>query len=65
MIQKTAESTGDLIGNKIADRITKVSKTSHRIIQEKILNMIEKYIERYISLVQRQKMIDDLRLISK
>ena len=27
-IQKTAESTGDLIGNKTADRITKVSKTS-------------------------------------
>ena len=28
MIQKTAEATGDLIGNKIADRITKVSKIS-------------------------------------
>ena len=27
-IQKTAEVTGDLIGNKITDRITKVSKTS-------------------------------------
>ena len=26
IIQKTAEKTGDLIGNKIADRITKVSK---------------------------------------
>ena len=26
--QKTAEATGDLIGNNIADRITKVSKTS-------------------------------------
>ena len=25
-IQKTAEETGDLIGNKIADRITSVSK---------------------------------------
>ena len=25
-IQKIAEATGDLIGNKIADRITKVSK---------------------------------------
>ena len=24
--QKTADATGDLIGNKIADRITKVSK---------------------------------------
>ena len=27
-IQKTAEATGGLIGNKITDRITKVSKTS-------------------------------------
>ena len=26
--QKTAESTGDLIGNKIANKITKVSKSS-------------------------------------
>ena len=25
-IQKTAEATGDLIGNKITDKITKVSK---------------------------------------
>ena len=28
VIQKTAKATGDLIGNKIAVRITKVSKTS-------------------------------------
>ena len=27
-IQKAAEATGDLIGNKIADRITNVSKKS-------------------------------------
>ena len=27
-IQKKTEATGDFIGNKIADRITKVSKTS-------------------------------------
>ena len=26
VIQKTVEATGDLIGNKIANRITKVSK---------------------------------------
>ena len=28
MIKKTAEATGDLIGNKIADKIKRVSKTS-------------------------------------
>ena len=27
-IQKTAESSGDLISNKIVDKITRVSKTS-------------------------------------
>ena len=27
LLQKTAEATGDLIGNKIADKITGVSKT--------------------------------------
>ena len=29
VIQKIAEVTGDLIGNKIADKITKVSKNLH------------------------------------
>ena len=29
-IQKTAEPTGDLIGNKIANRITKISKNSQQ-----------------------------------
>ena len=33
VIQKTAEANGDLIGNKIANRITKVSKNSDKIIQ--------------------------------
>ena len=28
VIQKTAEATADLIGNKISDKITKISKTS-------------------------------------
>ena len=28
IIQKTAEATGDLIGNKIADKITSISKKS-------------------------------------
>ena len=27
VVQKTAEATGDLIGNKIADKITSVGKT--------------------------------------
>ena len=35
-IQKTAEATGDLIGNKSADKITRVSKTSPKIIQKQM-----------------------------
>ena len=30
VIQKTAEATGDLIGNKMADRITYISKNSQQ-----------------------------------
>ena len=45
VIQKTAEVTGDLIGNKFADKITRVSKTlsqnnletNEEIIKEKQL----------------------------
>ena len=29
VVQKTAEATGDLIGNKIADKITSLGKTKH------------------------------------
>ena len=34
-IQKTAESTSDLIGNKIADKITSISKKSVKEFQNK------------------------------
>ena len=34
-IQKTVEATGDLIGNKIADNITSVSKNSDANIKKK------------------------------
>ena len=71
-IQKTAEATGDLIGNKIADKITakpspkdvtSASKKSHNeeIQSNEVNNEIPK--ERYISLKERQKIIDELRLI--
>ena len=45
-IQKTVEATGDLIGNKIADSITKVSKTSLQNNSETNEGILE---ERYIS----------------
>ena len=61
VIQKTAEATSDLIGSKIVDKITRVSKTSPQnnseVNEEKILR------ERYTSPDKRQKIIDDLILI--
>ena len=51
VIQKTAEATGDLIGNKVANRITKVSKISQRNNSETVTNEYDKEIpkERYAS----------------
>ena len=63
-IQKTAEATGDLIDNKIADKITaKPSKKSknEEIQSNEVNNEIPK--ERYIPPKDRQKTIDELRLI--
>ena len=38
VIQKTAEAIGDLIGTKIANRITKVSKNSQQNNSEAVIN---------------------------
>ena len=60
VIQETAEATGDVIENKITDKITRVQKTSpHNNLEaneEKILR------EEYIPPELRQKIIDGLRL---
>ena len=58
-IQKTAEATGDLIGNEIADKITSASTKS----QNEEIQSNEIPEERYISPKERQKIIDELRLI--
>ena len=49
----------------MADKITKVSKTSQQNNSETVTNVYKKEIpkERYISPEERQKIIDDLRLI--
>ena len=65
-IQKTAEATGDLVGNNIADKITSVSKKS-----TKKLSTIDEDAElttppkKYISPEERQKIIDELRLVPR
>ena len=60
VIQKTAEATGDLIGNKIADEITSVLKKSPKELQN---DEVEAPKKRYISLEERQQIIDELRLV--
>ena len=60
-IQKTAEATGDLFGNKIADQITLKKSTTE--LHSKKLNSKEANNERYISPKKRQQIIDELRLI--
>ena len=65
VFQKTAEVTGDLIDNKIANKITKISKNSQQNNSETVTNEHDKDKpkERHTSLEERQKIIDDLRLI--
>ena len=55
VVQKTAEATGYLIGNKLVDKITSLSKT---ISKEKE----DERQEIYIPPEKRQQIIDDLRL---
>ena len=62
--KKTAKATGDLIGNKIAGRITKISKKSQQNNSETVTNNYDKDIpkEGYISPEERQEIIDELGL---
>ena len=68
-IQKAAEATDDLIGNKIADKITSISKRSNKELpnnEEEEEDMeITTHKKRYISLEERQRIIDKLRLVPK
>ena len=52
ILKESAKPTGDLIGNKIADKITSASKKSHYEVNN----------ERYISPKERQKIIAELKL---
>ena len=62
-IQKTAEATGDLIGNKIADKITSASKKNNNETEEDV--EITTHKKRFISPEEKQQIIDELRLIPK
>ena len=65
-IQKTAEATSDLISNKIADKITSVSKKSNKKLpNDETEADVERVTtkKRYISPEERQQIIDELRLV--
>ena len=70
-IQKTAEATGDLIGNKIADKITSVSKKKSTKELHNNDETKEEDVERTtlkkrcISPEEREKIIEELRLVPK
>ena len=55
VVQKTAEATGDLIGNKIADKITSIGKPKEK-------QKTSKAEEIYIPPEKRQQIIDGLKL---
>ena len=54
VVQKTAAATRDLIGNKIADKITSIGKPKEK-------EKTKETEEIYIPPEKRQKIIDDLR----
>ena len=69
--QKTEKGTGDLFGNKIADKITSVSK---RKSDKELTNVetkeesdveITTHKKRYVSPEERQQIIDELSLVPK
>ena len=64
-IQKIADATSDLIGNKIADKITSVSKKSNNNNNNNNNEDVEitAHKKRYISPEERQQIIDELRLV--
>ena len=57
VVQKAGEAAGDLIGNKIADKITWICKPKEK--------GTKKTEEIYIPPEKRQEIIDDLRLFWK
>ena len=68
-IQKTSEATGDLIGNKILDKMTSVSqkkstKELHNNDQTKEED-VEITTHKKDTYLQKQQIIDELRLVPK
>ena len=59
LLHKSAEATGEMIGNKVADRITKSSRNKAQKEDDKIM---EETQEIYIPPEKREQIIRDLKL---
>ena len=59
MLTKSAEATGDMIGNKIADRITKSSRNKEQKEDDRIMEETQELI---IPLEKGEQIIRDLKL---
>ena len=59
MLTKSAEATGDLIGNKIVDRITKSTRNKAQKEDDRIMEETQEII---IPLGKREQIIGDLKL---
>ena len=64
-IQKIAEATSDLIGNKITDKITSVSKKNSNNNNNNENVELTSHTKSYISPEERQQIINELRLEPK
>ena len=67
-IQKTVEASGDLINNKITDKITSFSKKSNNKNNNNNNNEdveLATHKKRYISPEERQQIINELSLVPK
>ena len=62
VLQKTAEATGDLTENKIANEITSIGKPKEKIKRKNQKKKKKKKEEIYIIPEKRQQIIDELRL---
>ena len=59
VLTKSAEATGDLIGNKISDRITKSSRNKDQKEDDRIMEETQEFI---IPPEKREQIIKDLKL---
>ena len=59
MLTKSSEATGDLIGNKIADRITKSTRNKAQKGDDRIMEETQEIL---ILPEKREQIIEDLKL---